>query len=384
MNRRTIFDVSTPSLILDRAKLIRNLARMDNACKRNSVALRAHMKTAKSIDVARIVLEGHAENIAVSTLREAEYFADNGIMDIQYAVCILPDKLERVAEIQKRTGAIVRLITDSAQVACAIEVKAAELDAVFHVQIEIDCGENRTGIPADSAELPEIASILNAAPGIVFDGIMTHAGHSYDCRTVPEIANLAEKERAAAVRAADRVRTLGFACPNVSVGSTPTALHAQHLDGITEARAGVYMFGDVFQSQINSCEVEDMAVSVLTEVTSCRPALNCFLIDAGALALSKDRSTQYVANDVGFGLISDAMGEIIAPQINVNRVFQEHGVVRIPEQVPAEAFEIGTRLRVFPNHVCMTAAMYDRFFVVDSENGDGQEIIASWSRVNGW
>lgn len=383
MTPTSIFALSTPSLVLDRAKLARNIARMAQAARRNKVALRPHLKTAKSIDVARLVLDGQPERIAVSTLKEAEYFAEHGIRDIQYAVCILPDKLERVAEIQE-TGAIVTLVTDSVAVARATAERAAGLNARFHVQVEIDCGENRAGVLADGDALLEIARLLDASPHVVFAGVMTHAGHSYECRSIAEVEAVAETERRAVVLAAERVRALGIVCPRVSVGSTPTALHARHLDGVTETRPGVYMFGDAFQAQIGSCGFEDLAVSVLTQVASQRPALRRLLLDAGALALSKDRSTEKVANDVGFGLVGDAMGRMIAPQVSVSRVYQEHGVAQMPAGLPLEQFPVGTRLRVFPNHVCMTAATYDRYYVVDSENGDGREVVAVWPRVNGW
>ncbi len=383
MTHKTLFDLPTPSLVLDRAKLARNIRRMALACARNGVALRPHLKTAKSIDVARMVLDDQTPGIAVSTLCEAEYFAGEGLRDIQYAVCITPDKLERVAAIQT-TGARLALITDNAEVARAIADAQDRIDTRFRVQIEIDCGENRTGVLPGSDQLIEIARILDAAPNIDFDGVMTHAGHSYGCRSLTEIETLAEAERLAAVTAAEAVRALGIDCNTVSLGSTPTALHARNLDGITEARAGVYMFGDMFQAQIGSCMVDDLAVSVLTEVSSHRTDLNHLTVDAGALAMSKDRSTEAVPNDVGFGLVRDARGRSIAPQMIVKRVYQEHGLVPMPEGQRLEDYPVGDRLRIFPNHVCMTAAMYDRYHVVDSASGNGTDIVAVWPRANGW
>ncbi|GGD39242.1 alanine racemase [Sinisalibacter lacisalsi] len=383
MTPRTLLDLPTPSLVLDRAKLARNIARMAAACRRNGVALRPHLKTAKSIDVARLVLDAGTVGIAVSTLREAEYFAAEGVRDIQYAVCITPDKLERVARIQAM-GVKLALITDNVDVAHAIAARHGEIDATFHVQIEVDCGENRTGVPAGSDDLKAIASALDAAPNVIFDGVMTHAGHSYACRSLAEIEELAEIERRSVVEAAEAVRALGIDCPNVSLGSTPTALHARNLDGVTETRAGVYMFGDMFQAQIGSCRVEDLAVSVLAEVSSHRADLNHLTVDAGALALSKDRGTENVPNDIGFGLIANVAGEALDPQLKVTRVFQEHGLVPMVPGHSLDHFPIGEKVRIFPNHVCMTAAMYDRYHVVDSENGDGIEIVAVWHRVNGW
>lgn len=237
-----------------------------------------------------------------------------------------PDKLERVAAIQAG-GAKLALITDSVEVARAI-------DATYHVQIEVDCGERRTGVLPGSAELSEIARILDAAENVIFDGVMTHAGHSYTCRSL-----------------AETVRALGIACPNVSLGSTPTALHAKHLNGVTEARAAVYMFGDMFQAQIGSCAVEDLAVSVLTEVSSHRADLNHLTVDAGALTLSKDRSTENVPNDVGFGTVADVTGTAFGAQLKVTRVYQEHGLVPMTGDHALATFPISDKLRVYPNHV---------------------------------
>lgn len=383
MDPRTILELPTPSLVLDRARLGRNIRRMADACARNKVALRPHLKTAKSMDVARMVLSDPDMGIAVSTLCEAEYFANNGIRDIQYAVCITPDKLERVAAIQA-TGATVFLITDSLDVAEAIAAGHGTTDATFHVQIEIDCGERRTGVLPGSEQQVAIARTLDRAENVVFDGVMTHAGHSYNCRALAEIEALAEAEREAAVTAAGAVRALGIECRTVSVGSTPTALHARHLDGVTEARAGVYMFGDMFQAQIGSCAVDDLAVSVLTDVCSHRVDLGHFCVDAGGLALSKDRSTEKVSNDIGFGLVANAAGMVFEPQMIVERVYQEHGLVSLPDGVSLDDLPIGRRLRIYPNHVCMTAAMYEHYHVVDSEDGNGTDIVAVWSRINGW
>jgi D-serine deaminase-like pyridoxal phosphate-dependent protein len=383
MPQTTIFDIPTPSLVLDRGRLLRNISRMAEAAERNGVALRPHLKTAKSIEIARLALEGQPGGIAVSTLKEAEYFAGHGIRDIQYAVSIVPDKLDRVAAIQK-LGARITLVTDSAEVARAVCATGAELGEIFEIQAELDCGEGRSGVFASGAEVLEIARVVDQASHAVFAGVMTHAGHSYDCRTIAEIEDVAEAERAIAVLAAQRIRELGIPCPAVSVGSTPTALHATALDGVTEVRPGVYMFGDMFQAQINSCRLDDLAVSVITEVTSHHRDVDRLLVDAGALALSKDRSTQNAPNDVGFGLVADADGRLFETQVKVARVYQEHGQIPLANGVSLEALPVGTRLRVYPNHVCMTAAMHDRYYVVDSEHGDGREIVAIWTRVNGW
>jgi D-serine deaminase-like pyridoxal phosphate-dependent protein len=209
---------------------------------------------------------------------------------------------------------------------------------------------------------------------------MTHAGHSYGCASVDEMADLAEHERATAVRAAQRIAALGLDAGIVSVGSTPTALHARALPGATETRPGVYMFQDLFQTQIWSGAREDIAVTVLASVTGRRPEQGQLVIDAGGLALSKDRSTSSARRDYGFGLVLDMRGEPLPGEPVVERANQEHGVVSARPGLDPARYPVGTRLRVAPNHVCMMAAMYDRYHVVDG----GDEVVATWDRVNGW
>ena len=272
------------------------------------------------------------------------------------------------------------MLTDNLEVARAIGARAAALGADFAVLIEIDTGDGRAGVSPGSEELVEIGRVLDGAAGASLRGVLTHAGQSYDCRGVAEIEAVAEAERAGAVEAAERLRAAGLPCPVVSVGSTPTATHARRLDGVKELRPGVYMFGDVFQAEIGSCAIDDIAVSVLTAVTGHHPARAEMVIDAGGLALSKDRSTASGPRDVGYGLAVDPLrGEL--PELQVVRVSQEHGIVAAPGgDLPFGALPVGARLRVLPNHACMTAAAYETYHVVDG----GDEVVALWPRVNGW
>jgi D-serine deaminase-like pyridoxal phosphate-dependent protein len=156
------------------------------------------------------------------------------------------------------------------------------------------------------------------------------------------------------------LRQAGFALDIVSLGSSPTALHAERLDGITEIRAGVYMFGDLFQAQLGTHPEGDIAVTVLASVIGRKPAREALLLDAGALALSKDRSTEKAPRDFGFGLVLDLDGRPIPGEPIIARVHQEHG-----EATPAPMLPIGAKLRVAPNHSCLTAAAYERYHVVD-------------------
>ena len=367
-------DLPTPCLVLDRGILQRNLTRMADAVQRHGLMLRPHMKTAKSIDVARLAMAHPAARhggIAVSTLAEAEYFAGHGLPDILLAVGITPQKLEQVAKLNE-AGPRVAVITDDADMAVLI----AGMTAPPRVLIEVDCGERRGGVAADGAALLAVAARL----GDTLEGVMTHAGHSYAGRSAAEMTAIAETERAAIVGAAQRLTAAGFPCPIVSMGSSPTALHAARLDGVTEIRAGVYMFGDLFQAEIGTHGPDDIALTVLASVIGRRPEEGRLLIDAGAIALSKDRSTAAAPVDFGFGLVLDAAGRRSLGHCVVTGAYQEHGVVACDPGQPPPTLAIGDRLRVAPNHCCLTAAAHDRYFVVDG----GDEVVAIWPRVNGW
>ena len=209
----TLFELRTPCLLLDRAILRRNLDRMAAVLARHGVPLRPHMKTAKSIDVAWLALQGQPGGITVSTILEAAYFAAHGIRDILYAVGITPQKLDDIATLNAR-GADIAIITDDLEMADCI----AGHPSPPRTLIEIDTGEARGGLSADDDRLLALAARLGSA----FAGVMTHAGHSYPARSPGELARIAETERAGAVKAADRLRAAGHPIGIVSVAPVPS------------------------------------------------------------------------------------------------------------------------------------------------------------------
>jgi D-serine deaminase-like pyridoxal phosphate-dependent protein len=379
MSTQTIDDLPTPALILDRAVLNRNLKRMSDRLRNAGVMLRPHVKTAKSIEIGRRAVEGHDGRITVSTLAEARYFADGGFKDILYGVGVVPSKLPAISELRRR-GVILRLVPDNLAVATAIAAAATNGDT-FSVLIEIDSGGGRAGLPYPTLPgLLDIARVLHDAPGVELAGVMTHAGHSYHQSTPDGIAAVAEQERQAIVGAAGKLRAAGIPCPTVSAGSTPTATHSRDFTGITEMRPGVYVFNDLDQAFIGSCSAGDLALSVLASVIGHYPHRNQVLVDAGALALSKDISAQEFKPQVGYGTIVDAPAQDMA----VFACSQEHGFVGAEGPIPFGNLPIGSRVRILPNHACITAAAYDRYYVVDSELDGGRTIVDVYDRINGW
>src|SRR5262245_51674640 len=379
MAPQTIDDLPTPALILDRTILDRNLKRMSERLRNAGVMLRPHLKTAKSIEIGRRAVEGHDGRITVSTLAEARYFAQGGFKDILYGVGVVPSKLSAVAEL-RRQGVNLRVVTDNLTVARAIAAAAPDGET-FSVLIEIDSGAGRAGLPWPALPgLLDIARALHDAPGVELAGVMTHAGHSYHQSTPDGIADVAEQERRAVVGAAEKLRAAGIPSPIVSAGSTPTAMHSRDFSGLTEMRPGVYVFNDLDQEFIGSCGAGDLALSVLASVIGHYPHRNQLLVDAGALALSKDISAQEFRPEVGYGAIVDAPAKDMA----VVDCSQEHGFVGAAEPIPFGNLPVGARLRILPNHACITAAAYDRYYVVDSDLDGGKSVVDVYDRINGW
>ncbi len=376
-----IDDLPTPALVLDRTRLSANLASMTGRMQELGVDLRPHLKTAKSIEIARLATAGHSGGIAVSTLREAEYFAAAGLRDIVYAVGIVPAKLRRVTRLRSE-GVDLVVILDSVAAARGVAAVATELGAEVPVLVEIDSDGRRAGVVPESEELIEVAHVLAASPATELRGVLTHAGASYECRSERELVAMAEQERAAATRAATRLRAAAFPCPVVSVGSTPTATFAAALDGVTEVRAGAYMFMDLFQAGLGVCSVSDIAVSVLATVIGHDRRRGRLITDAGALALSKDRSTASQPIDQRYGVVCRAADCAPWPELKVVEVNQEHGMVAHVDggRIAFEALPIGDRLRVLPNHACMTAAAYDRYHVLGADG----TVEETWERCGGW
>ena len=366
---KDLSQLDTPCLVLDRAKVAANAARLRERLARHRIPLRLHVKTPKSPQAVEVVLQGRKAPITVSTLKEAEQFFDAGYRDILYAVGFTPAKLERAKALAAR-GAKLTLITDSREAARGI--------SGFPVLIEIDTDGDRAGLKPDSPDLIPLAKALRES-GCSVAGVMTHAGASYDSPSLDAIRAMAATERDGAVLAAERLRDAGFDAPIVSVGSTPTAHFAERLDGVTEVRAGVFAFFDLVMAGIGVCRPEDIALSVLATVNGHRPDKNWALVDAGWMALSRDRGTAKQPVDQGYGIVCDINGRVI-PDLIVTGAHQEHGVIARRDGGKLPDLPVGTRVRILPNHACATGAQHSGYHVVDSST----QVTAFWERFSGW
>ena len=373
--------LDTPAALVDIPRMNRNVARMQSRMSALGVRFRPHVKTTKCLEVVRTQLAAGATGITVSTLKEAEAFFAAGVTDILYAVSIAPSKLPRAMAL-RQLGCDLKLVVDNTRAAVEVANFCAGQRQAFEVWIEVDTDGHRSGIAPEQDALLEVGRILHDS-GVKLGGVMTHAGSSYELHTPEALSALAEQERSGCARAAQRLRDAGLPCDTVSVGSTPTALSAEKLDGVTEVRAGVYVFFDLVMRNIGVCSTDDIALSVLTTVIGHQPEKDWAIVDAGWMAMSRDRGTSRQAEDFGYGLPCSLDGTPLTDWV-LSGANQEHGILSPAHETPqttslATRFPIGTKLRILPNHACATGAQFPEYQALSA---DGETTV--WSRFHGW
>ncbi len=373
-----ISDLTTPAAIIDLERVERNCERMAARMKALGVRLRPHVKTHKTVEIARLQVRGHFGGVTVSTLAEARACIDAGFRDLTWAVPLALDRLGEIAELDARVDRFNVLVDHEATVQ-AIEEFARPRKLRFSVFLKVDCGYHRCGVdPRDPASV-RLAQRLASSSSIDFRGVLTHAGHSYDAKNVAEIRAVAREERDESARFGELLRREGITCREVSVGSTPTMSVVDDLSGVSEARPGNYVFFDAFQTAIGSCSRADLAFSVLATVIGHYPAQNKIVLFAGALALSKDVGARHIDERCGYGLVANLDASEFFDELEIGSLSQEHAQVRSRTPLDFARFPLGAKLRVFANHSCLAAANFDRFHVVR-----GDEVVDEWRPARGW
>jgi len=348
----TLGELDTPCLVLDAERMERNIARLRRRLDGCNVSLRPHLKTAKSIEVARCVMTSPAGPATVSTLEEATQFAAAGVRDIIYAVGIAPSKLARVLRLRAE-GVDLAVVLDTVEQAKAVARASLETGVRIPALIEIDCDGHRSGVPpADGSRLVEIGRIIER--GAELRVVLTHAGGSYSARGVDALRQCAEAERASVVAAANILREADLPCPVVSAGSTPTAHNAANLTGVTEVRAGVFVFFDLVMAGVGICGIEDIALSVLGTVIS-RPKPGLCVTDSGHKACTQDHGNPGVRDVAGASVLF---------------LSDEHATISIAAD---SQVKVGDRILLWPSHIDPTINLHDVFYVLD-----GEAVVDTW------
>jgi D-serine deaminase-like pyridoxal phosphate-dependent protein len=368
--------LKTPSLVLDYERLKRNAEGMSQRVRQMGASLRPHVKTHKCVEVARLQTGGHTGDLTVSTLAEARAFAAHGFRDITYAVPIEPGKFTEAFELTKSCERF-SLITDDLETTARLNDAARREGIEINLFLKVDCGYHRCGVEPESEAALEIPRFINDASNLRFAGLLTHAGHSYHARSKEELLAIARHERDLMTEFAEKLRASGVPASVVSIGSTPTITHVDHLAGITEARPGNYIFFDAFQATLGSCTFADCALTVLAAVVHLDRTRRKIVIDAGSIALSKDRGAIESDPTCGYGRVLDLAGNDL--NLRVAGLSQEHGEIFIEDDGLLDKLKVGTRLRVLANHSCLTAAQHSHYNVLQ-----GERIVDRWEIQRGW
>jgi D-serine deaminase-like pyridoxal phosphate-dependent protein len=174
-----------------------------------------------------------------------------------------------------------------------------------------------------------------------------------------------------------RLSDEGLTVPVVSIGSTPTMSAIDNLEGITEIRPGNYIFFDAFQATLGSCSFDDCALTVLAAVVHRDTQRRKIVVDAGAIALSKDRGAIEIDANCGYGRVFDLAGNDL--DLRVESLSQEHGTIFVEDRMKFNRLQVGSRVRILANHSCLTAAQHSHYHVLENE-----QIVDRWEINRGW
>ena len=361
--------IETPAVLIDLAKLESNLNSMQRLADDNGVALRPHAKTHKSVEIGRRQIALGACGLTVATIDEALVFLDNGFDSITLSRPILSaDKFDRLFAGRSQPGVDLRVVVDSEAgvgIAAAAVSRASEVLGVF---VKVDVGLRRCGVDPDGPEAVEVAQKIGESDKLEFRGILSHAGQAYAAGSRHDAGEVAETERRTMMAVRDALTEKGIAVPEVSVGSTPTVLAAGSFEGITEIRPGNYVFLDLLPIGVGVVSEQEVALTVIATVIS--KNADYFITDAGSKTLASDAGAHGMVGTRGFGVAYPEDRYLSsAHRLSVEGLSEEHGKLARTNF----DLDVGSKVRIIPNHSCPVANLAREFTVADGEQ------ISSWT-----
>jgi D-serine deaminase-like pyridoxal phosphate-dependent protein len=362
--------METPHLVIDVAKMRRNIERMAGVARERGVALRPHVKTHKIPRIAGEQLEAGAAGITVAKVSEAEVMAEGGIDDIFIAYPLVTEsKIRRALRLGRTVNLIVGV--DSLEGARRLSEAATSEGAVLEVRLEVDTGLKRTGVPAEEAA--NLAATIESSENLRLRGIYTYRGYVLaDGSPTLDLERAGLEEGRLMVSVAEQIRERGIEVEDVSLGSTPTAPYAGGVDGITEIRPGTYVFYDTMQARLGVCSLDECAASVVATVVS-RPREDLAIIDGG----SKTFATDVQPNAAPLNL--EGFGHVVGhPKAVLERLTEEHGMLRVGRE---DDLGVGDTIMIIPNHVCSTVNLHNEVFLKDGEGGTERLKVAARGKL---
>jgi D-serine deaminase-like pyridoxal phosphate-dependent protein len=348
-----VADLDTPVQVVDLDKMEANIRAMQAAIDAAGARSRPHIKTHKIPEIARLQEAAGAKGIAVAKVAEAEVFAAAGFADIAVAYPVVgPEKWRRLAALARTCRVTVNV--DSAFAVRGLSEAAKAAGTTIFVQIDIDTGFHRCGVQPNDAE--ELCRLVLQMPGLELDGMTTHRSVFFPDNAGRPATELGREEGEIMVALADRLRASGIPIREVTAGSTPTASAAAAVPGVTEVRAGTYVFGDLIMAGVGAMRRQDLALSIITTVQS-RPTPQRATVDGGMKTFMGEAFPSPPKSLQGFG-------EAVDLPIHLEGLTEEHGLVALTPEVQPQ---LGDRIAFYPNHVCTTVNLSD--VVVGQRNG---------------
>lgn len=342
-------EIDTPALLVDRARLKGNIERFAQIARSSRVAIRPHVKTHKTIEIARLQLAAGATGITVAKLSEADVYANAGFVDVFAAYPVIGQLKWRHAAALAETCRLT-VGVDSAVGIEGLGRAAVERGVTIGVRVEFDSGLHRSGIQPH--QLSDMCRVVLAQPGVELDGIFTFRSSAYDGSRALSAYESGMAEGAQMVEIAEQLRSEGIPVNEVSGGSTPTGEAVAQVPGVTEIRPGTYVFHDRM-TVADGAAWDDVALTVLTTVVS-RPSKDVAIVDAGSKTLAGD-IWPAAAGLQGYAVVVEGTGY-------VGWMNEEHGAVQVLDGFNPR---VGDLLRLVPNHVCTAVNLSKELVVVD-------------------
>ena len=334
----------TPYVIVDLDKVEKNIQNMQQRLLSAGIDHWPHIKSHKCVELAKKQLAAGAKGITCAKLSEADVMAQAGIQDILIGYTLVGEEnLKRLAVLARQIH--VRTTIDSLFVATGISKVGEVIGKKIEVLIEIDGGTHRGGVQPGQAAL-QLAQQIAELPGIQLIGLFAYVGQIYGLSSEADFKNEAKLEAEILMNTQKLLQDHGFNITVTSGGSTLSSYHADCLAGITESRAGNYIFGDMNDVHVGVYREEECALRVCATVISL-PLPGYATIDAGTKALTSDTS-----------LAGNTYGCIVGkPGIRLEKLNEEHGFLRYDPAV--YTLEIGERVEIIPNHCCVVPNLND-------------------------
>lgn len=358
--------ITIPTLLLDEQKCRRNIRRMSDRAIQNNVRLRPHFKTHQSRQIAGWFREAGINCITVSSLKMAEYFAADGWDDITVAFPVNVLEHDRINRLARRIR--LNLLVAGTEGALLL---SPVLKFPVGVWMKIDTGTRRTGVlPGDRDTINSIIEAVEASDKMSFNGFLTHAGHSYSCRSRDEILRVHRESVALLAGLAEDYR---FAHPaiEISTGDTPTCSMADDFSNVDEIRPGNYVFFDLTQAVIGSCSRQDIAVAVACPVVAKHSDRNEIILYGGAIHFARDSVVTGGGTTI-YGEMVQVSGDSWGEPLEgcyLSKLSQEHGTLKVTDEVFRQ-INVGDVVAILPVHSCMTANLLAGYTTLSGERVD--------------